>query len=66
MAVLPGATGPTYPETLCAAGIEGQVTAQFVVDSAGRVVLSSFTVLDRQHPLFTAAVRSGGGIFCVS
>lgn len=58
VAVLPGTAGPTYPETLRAAGIEGQVMAQFVVDSAGRVVLSSFTVLDRQHPLFTAAVRS--------
>ncbi len=58
VAVLPGTAGPTYPETLRAAGIEGQVMAQFVVDSAGRVVLSSFTVLDRQDPLFAAAVRS--------
>ncbi|WP_411280057.1 TonB family protein [Gemmatimonas sp.] len=56
--VLPGAAGPVYPEMLRAAGIEGQVMAQFVVDSAGRVELSSFTVLDSQHPLFTAAVRT--------
>ncbi len=58
VAVLPGAAGPVYPETLRAAGIEGQVMAQFVVDSTGRVDLPSFTVLDSQHPLFTAAVRS--------
>ena len=56
--VLPGTAGPAYPETLRAAGIEGQVLAQFVVDTAGRVELATFQVLDRQHPLFVAAVRS--------
>jgi protein TonB len=56
--VLPGTAGPAYPETLRAAGIEGQVVAQFVVDTAGRVELATFQVLDRQHPLFVAAVRS--------
>ena len=55
---LPGTAGPAYPESLRAAGIEGQVMAQFVVDSAGRVELATFQVLDRQHPLFVAAVRS--------
>lgn len=58
VAVLPGTAGPVYPETLRAAGIEGQVLAQFVVDSAGRVELATFQVLDSQHPLFVAAVRS--------
>jgi len=58
VAVLPGTAGPAYPEMLRAAGIEGQVMAQFVVDSTGRVDLSSFTVLDSQHPLFIASVRS--------
>lgn len=58
VAVLPGTAGPSYPEMLRTAGIEGQVMAQFVVDSVGRVDLSTFTVLDRQHPLFVAAVRS--------
>ena len=56
--VLPGTAGPAYPETLRTAGIEGQVLAQFVVDTAGRVELATFQVLDRQHPLFVAAVRS--------
>jgi protein TonB len=55
---LPGTAGPAYPESLRAAGIEGQVIAQFVVDSTGRVELATFQVLDRQHPLFVAAVRS--------
>ncbi len=58
VAVLPGTSGPAYPEMLRTAGIEGQVMAQFVVDSAGRVELSSFTVLESEHPPFTAAVRS--------
>ncbi|WP_309672601.1 TonB family protein [Gemmatimonas sp.] len=57
VAVLPGTAGPAYPETLRAAGIEGQVLAQFVVDSAGLVELATFKVLDSQHPLFVAAVR---------
>ena len=57
VAVLPGAAGPVYPETLRTAGIEGQVMAQFVVDSTGRVELSTFTVLDSPHPLFAASVR---------
>lgn len=58
VAVLPGSVGPVYPDALRAAGIEGQVLAQFVVDSAGRVELATFRVLDSQHPLFVAAVRS--------
>lgn len=58
VAVLPGTAGPAYPETLRAAGVEGQVMAQFVVDSTGRVELSTFRALESQHPLFTAAVRS--------
>ncbi len=58
VAVLPGTAGPSYPETLRTAGIEGRVMAQFVVDSTGRVELSTFQVLESQHPLFTAAVRS--------
>lgn len=39
--VLSGTAGPAYPESLRAAGIEGQVMAQFVVDSAGRVELAT-------------------------
>jgi protein TonB len=58
VAVLPGTAGPAYPEMLRAAGIEGQVLAQFVVDSTGKVDPASFTALESQHPLFTAAVRS--------
>ncbi|WP_396220599.1 energy transducer TonB [Gemmatimonas sp.] len=56
--VLPGTTGPAYPEMLRTAGIEGHVMAQFVVDSTGRVQLATLQVLESQHPLFTAAVRT--------
>jgi protein TonB len=56
--MLPGSAGPAYPESLRAAGIEGWVTAQFVVDSVGRVDLARLTILESQHPLFSAAVRT--------
>jgi protein TonB len=56
--MLPGSAGPAYPESLRAAGIDGSVTAQFVVDSTGRVDLARLTILESQHPLFSAAVRT--------
>ncbi len=56
--MLPGTSGPTYPESLRAAGIEGHVMAQFVVDTTGRVDLSSITIVESENPLFSAAVRS--------
>lgn len=55
---LPGQSGPAYPDALRSAGREGQVLAQFVVDSAGRAQLASFTALHSDHPLFTAAVKT--------
>ncbi|MBL0940030.1 MAG: TonB family protein [Gemmatimonadaceae bacterium] len=55
---LPGQSGPAYPDALRSAGMEGQVLAQFVVDSSGRAQLTSFTALHSDHPLFTASVKS--------
>lgn len=55
---LPGAMGPTYPELLRSAGVEGVVLAQFVVDSTGRADLTTFQALRSDHALFTAAVRA--------
>jgi protein TonB len=57
-AVLPlGGASPRYPETLRAAGVEGEVVAEFVVDTAGRVEHEGVTIVAGAHPLFDAAVR---------
>jgi len=55
---LPGNPRPVYPELLRGTGIEGSVTADFVIDSAGRVVAESirFEKSDA-HELFAAAAR---------
>ena len=49
---------PRYPDILKSAGVEGDVMAQFVVDTTGRVELGSFKVLKTSHALFESAVRS--------
>lgn len=49
---------PRYPDILKSAGVEGDVLAQFVVDTTGRVELNTFKVLKTSHQLFEAAVRS--------
>ena len=49
---------PVYPAELRAAGVTGQVVAQFVVDTTGLVDVGSFRVLTSDHALFTAAVRA--------
>lgn len=53
----PGSRGPAYPEMLRAAGVEGTVLAQFVVDTTGRVVMSTFTTLSSPHAFLTATVK---------
>ncbi|HEU4641856.1 MAG TPA: TonB family protein [Gemmatimonadaceae bacterium] len=53
-----GSAAPIYPEMLRAAGIEGEVYAQFVVDTAGRVEKGSFVVIRSTHDGFSDAVRS--------
>ena len=54
---VPGGVRPRYPDNLRASALEGEVQAQFVVDTAGRVVPGSLKVLRSTHDLFTAAVR---------
>lgn len=54
---LPGNRGPIYPAELRAAGVEGEVIAQFVVDTTGRAEMASFKVLKSNHEQFTASVR---------
>jgi periplasmic protein TonB len=54
---LPG-TAPRYPDMLRQAGVEGDVRAQFVVDTLGRVEPGSLRVLEATHDQFAAAVRT--------
>jgi protein TonB len=54
----PGSAAPRYPELLKAAGVEGDVLVEFVVDSTGHAEPSSFKVLRTTHELFALAVRN--------
>lgn len=58
VAPLPGSSGPRYPDILRSGGVEGQVLAQFVVDTTGRIEIPSFRVLRSDHAMFEQAVRS--------
>jgi len=48
---------PRYPVILRAAGVEGRVLAEFVVDAAGRVEPESWRVLEVTQPAFAEAAR---------
>ena len=49
---------PRYPDSLRVANVEGEVVAQFVVDTTGLVDMRTFKTLKETHPLFTTAVKS--------
>ena len=51
------AVEPRYPATLRAAGIEGHVLAEFVVDTLGRAELATLRIRELANPLFGDAVR---------
>jgi len=55
---IPGTGTLRYPAELRAANREGEVLAQFVVDSRGEVEPSTFKVVKSSDPAFTAAVRA--------
>jgi periplasmic protein TonB len=54
---VPGSPAPEYPEMQKSAGIEGEVLAQFVVDTNGRADMTSFKVLKSSQDAFTDAVK---------
>lgn len=54
----PNGEAPIYPPALLKMGVEGVVTASFVVDSTGRADVNSFHLLQDADPEFVAAVRS--------
>ena len=49
---------PNYPDMLRSGNVEGEVLAQFVVDTTGRAEMSTFKVLKSSNDLFTSAVRN--------
>lgn len=54
----PGSPQPRYPETLKNANIEGEVLAQFIVDTMGRAEMVTFKVLKSTHAGFTQSVMN--------
>lgn len=58
VAQIPGSGSPNYPDILRSASVEGQVLAQFVVDTLGRVEIATFKVITKTHDLFEASVRN--------
>lgn len=58
---LPGNRRPGYPDVLRAAGIEGSVLVQFVIDTTGALESGSVRLLHSDHELFSAAVRNALG-----
>jgi protein TonB len=58
VAAIPGQAGPRYPDMLKSANVEGEVLAQFVVDTTGRYEAGSFKVLKSSHEQFTQAVKN--------
>jgi len=58
VAPAPGNPSPRYPDMLRSANVEGEVLAQFVVDTTGKADMSTFKVLKETHALFTQAVKT--------
>ncbi len=54
----PGAPTPVYPPDLQAAGIEGIVSVEFVVDSAGFADERHIRIVSSDYPAFSAAARA--------
>jgi protein TonB len=54
---VPGNPSPRYPDVLRESNVEGEVLAQFVVDTEGKADMKTFKVLKSSHDLFTASVR---------
>jgi protein TonB len=57
VALRPGNPHPSYPESMRSAAKDGRVTAQFVVDTNGRVDVGTFQVLESTNESFTKSVR---------
>jgi TonB family protein len=56
VAFYPESAAPVYPQDLLEQGIEGEVFAEFVVDTTGSVDRSSIRIINFTHPEFMSAV----------
>jgi bla regulator protein blaR1 len=54
----PGNAAPRYPDSLRVARVEGEVLAQFVVDTLGHPDMGTFKVIKSTHDLFTNTVKA--------
>ena len=54
----PGSISPRYPDMLRQAGVEGEVLAQFVVDTTGRAEPGSLKILKSSHDMFVQSVKN--------
>ena len=54
----PGSVAPRYPDMLRQAGVEGEVLAQFVVDTTGRAEPGSLKILKSSHDMFIQSVKN--------
>lgn len=54
----PLSAAPTYPGELMKKGVEGYAAMRFVVDSTGRVDMSTVRILETTHIEFATAVRT--------
>jgi protein TonB len=54
---LSGNPRPAYPSMLQSAHVDGEVLAQFVVDTTGRVDMSTFRAIQSTNELFVQSVR---------
>ncbi len=53
-----GHPNPKYPSMLESSRVEGEVLAQFVVDTTGRVDMSTYKVLQSTNDLFSASLKA--------
>ena len=54
----PGSVSPRYPDMLRQAGVEGEVLAQFVVDTTGKAEPGSLKILKSSHDMFVQSVKN--------
>jgi TonB family protein len=56
--VLPGGPAPRYPDVLRSQNVQGEVLAQFVVDTMGHADSTTINILRSGHEMFSDAVRA--------